>query len=190
VAAVSTTLGAPMAKMAEGLLDDFDQVVREHQKRVYRVVFLLVRDPDEANTVTQECFLRAYSSRAKFRGECSIGTWLLRIAVNLVRDHAKNRRASFWKRLVGFETETQSEATYVARDPSPEHVLLAREQLQAVWQMTASLSPRQQSIFLLRFAEEMSLAEIAETLSLSIGTVKAQLWRATTAVRRQMRGTS
>jgi len=78
----------------------------------------------------------------------------------------------------------------VARDPSPEHVLLAREQLQTVWQMTALLSPRQQSIFLLRFAEEMPLAEIAETLGLSIGTVKAQLSRATTAVRRQMRGTS
>jgi len=176
--------------MAEGLLDDFDQVVREHQKRVYRVVFLLVRDPDVADTVTQECFLRAYNGRKKFRGECSIGTWLLRIAVNLARDHAKNRRASFWKRLIGLETEEQSDAHYIARQPSPEHVLLAREQLQAVWQMTALLSPRQQSIFLLRFAEEMPLAEIAETLGLSIGTVKAQLSRATTAVRRQMRGTS
>lgn len=173
--------------MAEGLLDDFDQVVREHQKRVYRVVFLLVRDPDVADTVTQECFLRAYNGRERFRGECSISTWLLRIAVNLARDHAKNRRASFWKRLVGLETESQSEANYVARDPSPEHVLLAREQLQTVWQVTALLSPRQQSIFLLRFAEEMPLAEIAETLGLSIGTVKAQLSRATTAVRRQMR---
>jgi len=108
VAAVSTTLSAPVAKMAEVLLDDFDQVVREHQKRVYRVVFLLVRDADVADTVTQECFLRAYSSRERFRGECSISTWLLRIAVNLARDHAKNRRASFWKRLVGLETESQS----------------------------------------------------------------------------------
>ena len=101
MAAVSTTLSTPVAKMAEGLLDDFDQVVREHQKRVYRVAFLLVRDHDAADTVTQECFLRAYNNRKGFRGECSVGTWLLRIAVNLARDHARNRRASFWKRLVG-----------------------------------------------------------------------------------------
>jgi RNA polymerase sigma-70 factor (ECF subfamily) len=183
-------LSTPVAKMAEGLLDDFDQVVREHQKRVYRVAFLLVRDHDTADTVTQECFLRAYNSRKGFRGECSVGTWLLRIAVNLARDHAKNRRASFWKRLVGLETEAHSQSQYIAREPSAEQVLLAREQLQAVWRMTATLSPQQQTIFLLRFAEEMPLAEIAETLGLSVGTVKAHLSRATSAVRQQIRGTS
>lgn len=189
MAAVSTSLSTPVAKLAEGLLDDFDQIVREYQRRVYRVAFLLVRDPDVADTVTQESFLRAYNSREKFRGECSVGTWLLRIAVNLARDHAKNRRASFWKRLVGLDDQTQSDTQHAAREPSPEHVLLAREQLQAVWQMTASLSPQQRTIFLLRFAEEMPLADIAETLGLSVGAVKAQLSRATSAVRRQLRGT-
>jgi len=189
VAAVSTTLSAPVEKTAESL-DDFDQVVRERQKRVYRVVFLLVRDFDVADTLTQECFLRAYNSRHRFRGDCSIDTWLLRIAVNLVRDHGKNRRASFWKRLVGLETAAESESNIVARHPSVEHVLIAKQQLEAVWQMTESLSRQQRTIFLLRFAEEMSLAEIAELLGLSVGTVKAQLSRATAAVRQRIRGKS
>ncbi len=77
--------------------------MRQHQRRVYRVIFLLVRDRDTADTLTQECFLRAYLKRASFRGECRIETWMLRIAVNLVRDHAKSRRTSFWKRLIGLE---------------------------------------------------------------------------------------
>ena len=63
--------------------------MRQHQRRVYRVIFLLVRDADTADTLTQECFLRAYQKRASFRGECRIETWMLRIAVNLVRDHGK-----------------------------------------------------------------------------------------------------
>lgn len=188
MAAVSTTLNAPVTNTVEGLLDDFDGIVRQHQKRVFRVVFLLVRDLDVANTLTQECFLRAYGSRRRFRGECSLDTWLLRIAVNLARDHAKNRRVSFWKRLVGIEATEDSGREFVGRHPSPEHVLIAREQLEAVWRVTASLSPRQRTIFLLRFAEDMQLSEIADTLGLSVGTVKAQLARATSAVRNQLKG--
>jgi RNA polymerase sigma-70 factor (ECF subfamily) len=55
---------------------EFDEVVRTHQRRVYRVLVLLVRDLDEADTLTQECFLRAYQSLSRFRGECSVQTWL------------------------------------------------------------------------------------------------------------------
>ena len=53
---------------------EFDEVVRTHQRRVYRVLVLLVRDLDEADTLTQECFLRAYQSLSRFRGECSVQT--------------------------------------------------------------------------------------------------------------------
>ena len=90
--------------------------MRQHQRRVYRVIYLLVRDADTADTLTQECFLRAYQKRASFRGECRIETWILRIAVNLVRDHGKNRRASFWKRLVGLD---DGESTDTGRGSFP-----------------------------------------------------------------------
>ena len=71
--------------------------------------------------------------------------------------------------------------------PSPERVLLAREELEAVWAAVASLSQQQRIIFLLRFAEEMSLAEVAAILDLSVGTVKAHLFRATARVRETVR---
>ena len=122
---------------------------------------------------------------ASFRGECRIETWLLRIAVNLVRDHGKSRRTSFWKRLVGLEDRSTNDEPreFATPKPSPERVLLAREQLQSILNAVSSLPTQQRSIFLLRFAEEMSLAQIADVLDVKVGTVKAQLARATGKLR-------
>lgn len=163
--------------------DAFDHIVRQHQRRVYRVILMLLRDPDAADTLTQECFLRAYKNRKRFRGECRIDTWLLRIAVNLVRDHSKSRRVSFWKRLVRFDDAPPEHRGFTAPQPSAERSLLAREELRSVWAAIGDLSQQQRTIFLLRFMEEMSLTEIAETLGLAVGSVKAQLCRATGKVR-------
>lgn len=163
--------------------ESFDEIVRRHQKRVYRVVLLLLRDPDAADTITQESFLRAYRALPGFRGECRMETWLLRIAVNLVRDHGKSRRLSFWKKLAGLEDAQD----YQAPQPSAERALLARAELQAVWDAVNTLSPQQRHIFLLRFVEELPLAEIASVLGLRIGSVKAQLFRALGHVRTHMK---
>lgn len=67
--------------------------------------------------------------------------------------------------------------------PSPERALLAREELLRVWTAVERLSQKQRTIFLLRFVEEMSLAEIAQTLKVELGTVKSHLFRAIGMVR-------
>jgi RNA polymerase sigma-70 factor (ECF subfamily) len=189
--AVTTALNTPVEKAEESISSkNFDEIIRQHQRRVYRVLYLLLKDADAADTLTQECFLRAYKKLGSFRGECRIDTWLLRIAVNLARDHGKSRRASFWRRLIGLE-EAEGSETQPRRvegsQPSPERVLLAREEVEAVWTAVASLSQQQRTIFLLRFAEEMPLAEIAAVLRLQVGTVKAHLFRATAKVREMVR---
>jgi RNA polymerase sigma-70 factor, ECF subfamily len=186
--AITAALTAPAQETTEVLShDNFDQIVRQHQRRIYRVILLLLRDTEAADTLTQDCFLRAYQKRSSFRGDCRIETWLLRIAVNLVRDHAKNRRISFWKRLLGLHNEGNglgSDLTvFPDSQPSAERVLLAREGLEAVWKIVRSLPEQQRTVFLLRFGEELSLPEIAETLRLSLGSVKSQLSRATAKVR-------
>jgi len=165
----------------------FDEIMRQHQKRVFRVILLLVKDRDAADTLTQECFLRAYQNLASFRRECRMDTWLLRIAVNLVRDHGKNRRASFWRRLVGLGDRDSPEFQVRSPRPSPESALLARAELQAVWDGVGHLSRQQREIFLLRFVEEMSLLEIADILGLKVGSVKAQLFRALANIRKHLK---
>ena len=168
---------------------DFDQIVRQHQRKVYRVLLLILKRPEDADNLTQECFLRAYMSMRSFRGECSVQTWLLRIAVNLARDEARNRRAGFWKQLLGLEDAGVGIDDYEPPcvKATPERDLMAQQELAAVWQAVDNLSPRQKEVFILRFAEEMELKEIAEVLNLRTGTVKAQLFRAVTSVREQVR---
>ena len=165
--------------------DEFDAVVRAHQRRIYRVLLGIVRDPDVADTLTQECFLRAYRNWKGFRGEASVGTWLGRIAIHLAFDHARNRRAEFWRRLFGGRQEEDAPAVLEVRDSraSPERQLAAREELDAVWAAAGTLPVRQRAAFHLRFGEEMTLEEIAEHMGLEVGTVKAHLSRAVAAVR-------
>jgi len=186
---MTSALRPAAEKIAEGIsLENFDEIIRQHQRRVYRVILLLARDADVADTLTQECFLRAFRKRESFRGECSVQTWLLRIATNLVRDHQKSRRLSFWKRLVGLGTEEESIPMQVAApEASPERALMAREELRAVWDAVETLPQQQRTIFLLRFAQELTLKEVACLLDLQVGTVKAHLFRATGRVREMMK---
>jgi RNA polymerase sigma-70 factor (ECF subfamily) len=188
-AALVPTLRAPAEERTMAVApEQFEQIVQQNQRRVYRVIYLLLRDHDAAETLSQECFLKVYRGLPDFRGDCRLDTWILRIAVNLARDHAKSRRLSFWKRLVGLDSEPQNgRIEHPDLQPSPERVLLAREQLESVWAAVETLSQQQRAIFLLRFSEEMSLAEIADILGLRIGSVKAQLFRAMSAVRKKVK---
>ncbi len=170
--------------------EEFDELVRAHQRRIYRVLLGMLRDPDAAETLTQECFLRAYRNRKSFRGEATYGTWLVRIAVNLALDHGRNRRLAFWRRLLGgASSEGRAAATGEVTDPraSPERQLAAREELQAVWSAVEGLSPQQRAVFVLRFAEEMTLEEVAQAMTLEVGTVKAHLARAVGALRKRLK---
>lgn len=182
----------PVGRQAAQTLtrEAFEQIVAEHQQRIYRLLLTLLRDADAAQSLTQECFLRAYRKRAGFRGEASVGTWLAHIAVNLARDHGRSRARRFWERVLGRERreeDAESQAGRVPdRAPSPERSLLAREGTATVWALAAELPGRQREVFLLRFAEEMSLEEIAQALDLEVGTVKAHLFRAVAVMRRRL----
>lgn len=165
---------------------EFDDIVRTHQARIYRVLWCELRDDEAAATLTQDCFLKAYRGRAEFRGEASVSTWLVRIAVNLARDYQRNRRQGFWQRLLsGTAKDTVLAEMAVDSTPRADRALLAREQLQQTMEAVKTLSPQQQTAFHLRYLEELSIEEIAAAMSVEIGTVKSHLSRAVSALRLQ-----
>ena len=168
-------------------IDDLDTLVHLHWPRVFRFALASLRDPDAAGSVAQDCFLRAYRSRERFRGECSTEAWLMRIAVNLIRDYARNRRLQFWKRAQTSAVDLDAAGQWVPDGgASPESEAMAKEQLAAVWNAAGDLSERQRTVFLLRFVEDMDLLEIAAATGMKEGTVKVHLFRALQAVRKRI----
>ena len=167
-----------------GEIQDFDSLVRLHRPRIFRFLLASLRDRETAENLTQDCFLKAYQSRDQFRGAAGIGTWLMQIAVNLVRDHAGSSRFQFWRRSLSPDSDLADIGTWLP-DPqqSPEALAMAREQVAAIWAMVRHLSERQRTVFLLRFVEDMDLLEIAAVTGMKEGTVKTHLFRALQAVR-------
>ena len=166
------------------LAGDFEALVRVYRPKVFRFALASLRDPDAAETVTQDCFLRAYQARERFRQDCSMHTWLMQIAVNLIRDHTRNRRLQFWRRAPVCPVDGQAVREWIPdAGIDPERRILVQEQVDAVWNATARLPDRQRTVFLLRYVEEMELLEIAAVTGLKEGAVKVHLYRALRAVR-------
>lgn len=181
---LTAIIQAPVETGRRTLAEDFEAIVCAHQRRIFRILMMLLRDADEADALTQECFLRAYAHRDSFRGDAAVGTWLVRIALNLARDQLKNRHSTFWRRLLrGKDNEAQS---VTDRRHSPEESCAARERAAQVWDIVGRLPARQRTVFTLRFAEEMQLGEIAQAMKLREGTVKAHLSAAVQVVRKEM----
>jgi RNA polymerase sigma-70 factor (ECF subfamily) len=167
-------------------LDDLENVVALYQPRVFRFLLATLRDRDAAENLTQETFLRAWSARASFREDCSLATWLIRIALNLARDHTRTGRFRFWKRVTASAVDVAEVAAFVpTQEGSAEAHLIAKQQVASIWETVAGLSARQRNIFLLRFMEEMEIPEIATVTGLPLGTVKSHLYRALAIIRAQ-----
>jgi RNA polymerase sigma-70 factor, ECF subfamily len=178
-----------MATAEESAARDFSSIVVTHRPQIFRFLLASTRDPDLAETLTQDCFLKAHRNWASFRGESSAMTWLMRIAINLQKDHWRNRRMQFWRQTRTNAVDVDEASEWLAsHESSAEARLLAKEQVAQVWRAVKGLSGRQRTVFLLRHVEEMELAEIAHTTGLSEGTVKAHLSRALARVRAQLGG--
>jgi RNA polymerase sigma-70 factor (ECF subfamily) len=181
----ATALIAMSVEKSASEIDDVEQLVARHRPRVLRFIFASVRDMDVAETLTQDCFWKAHRGRETFRGDCSVQTWLMRIAVNLVRDHARSRRFRFWQKVRPAEDSDR----YNWADPalSPEDRLAVSEQVEAVWRATATLSDKQRSVFLLRFVEDMEIGEIAQSTGMTPNAVNVNLFPAVRAIRKHLK---
>jgi len=169
---------------------EFARIVESHRPQIFRFLLASLRDVDLAETLTQECFLKAHRNWKHFRGESSAMTWLMRIAINLQKDYWRNRRIQFWRQTRANAVDLDEAGEWLPNgERTAEQQMLAREQVAQVWRAVKDLSERQRTVFLLRYVEERELSEIANATGLSEGTVKAHLSRALGRVRTAMRGT-
>jgi RNA polymerase sigma-70 factor (ECF subfamily) len=168
-------------------LADFDEVVRVYRSRILRFLLSSLADRDAAESLTQECFMKAWSARHQFRGDSSLSTWLTRIAVNLMRDHLRSRSLRFWQKTRGSALDVMDISDWVPDGRStPEGLAVARQRVAGVWQAVEKLSAQQRTVFVLRFVEEMELDEIASAIGMNLSTVKSHLYRALGIIRERM----
>ena len=191
VMAAGTAVKPMTAGAAEEIAaQELASIVESHRPQIFRFLLASLRDVDLAETLTQECFLKAHRNWKHFRGESSAMTWLMRIAINLQKDYWRNRRIQFWRQTRTNAVDLDEASEWLPNgERNAEQQILAREQVAQVWRAVKGLSERQRTVFLLRYVEERELSEIAEATGLSEGTVKAHLSRALGRVRAELRGT-
>jgi RNA polymerase sigma-70 factor (ECF subfamily) len=161
-------------------------LVDRFQRKIYRVAFAIVRDDTEADTITQDTFIQAYTHLARFQGRSELETWLTRIAINRSRDWLRRRK---FVSLFSHDDESEGN-TYVIEPvddrPDAERQFMSHQIRAAILRAEHTLSSQQKIIFRLRHYENHSLEEIAELLGLRSGTVRAHLFRAIHKVRKEL----
>lgn len=170
-------------------LDDIDSLVAAYWPRVLRYVAFSINDPDLAQSITQDTFLKAYNGRASFRGECAVSTWLIGIANNLIRDQLRLKKFQFWRKAQATSLDVTEMASFLPSDESsPESRLLVQERTEQVKEALDGLSVNQRKVFLLRFFEGLNIEEIAESTGMPVNTVKTHLYRGITSIRATLGG--
>jgi RNA polymerase sigma-70 factor (ECF subfamily) len=177
-----------ISRTLEGDGAAFGVLVERFQRKVYRVAFAIVRDEMEADTITQDTFVQAYTHLAKFEGRAELETWLTRIAINRSRDLLRRRR--FVSLFSGDDEDERNVPALELVDerPDPERQIMASQLRRAIELAEGKLSAQQKVIFRLRHYESLSLEEIAVNLGLRPGTVRAHLFRAIHKVRKVLAG--
>ena len=183
-----------LERLKRGELVAFETLVAENTSDVYALLFRLTSDREEARDLTQETFLRAFQSINRFRGDASLKTWIYRIAINQARN-----RWRWWRRRKR-DVTVSLDATDDLRDqplaatlPSdaslnPEQETLAREREEQLRAALFGLRSSYREAVILRDVEGFSYEEIAETLQISIGTVKSRISRGRMELRRTLEG--
>lgn len=180
-------------KLKTGDAAAFDTLVTRYSSDIFALLFRLTEDAEEAGDLTQETFLSALKAIKKFRGEAELKTWLFRIAINESRN-----RFRWWKRrqrdkTISLDTpygksETPLSETISSRRANPEKETLRREREKMLAKALSELSDIFREAVILCDIEGFRYEEIAEILSVNIGTVKSRIARGREELRKKLEG--
>lgn len=152
------------------------QLLEPHQDDIYRLAYLVLRDPAEAADVQQETWVRAWQKFDQFDAERPLRPWLMQIALNLARNRRRSLKLA-WQRLNRLMQETP------AVDEGPAARSAAQEQATRLWQAVQQLPEKGRTIVYLRYFLELNEQEAAAVLDLPKGTVKSRTSRAVSQLR-------
>jgi RNA polymerase sigma-70 factor (ECF subfamily) len=163
-----------IAESLAGSHEAYSELVNRFSGRLFSAMLHVIGSPEDAEEVVQETFVQAYVKLNTFQGNSQFFTWLYRIAFNNSLSRRRRRRPD-----ISLETTRESGgADPVDRVEQPEEPLLRQEKIAMVHQALQMLTEEHRSILVLREMQEMAYEDIAEVLSINIGTVRSRLSRA------------
>jgi len=154
---------------AKGDRSAFDQLVRRHSPRVFRVALAMLGNREDAADAQQEAFLTAYRKLASFRGQSSFGTWVYAIAARIC---LMRRRKALSRR------EESTEDVLGGSHPSPEDMALAAESAGRIRKVLSRMAPNDRLLVVLKYVEQLDHKEIAQVLGCSEESSRSRLARA------------
>ncbi len=175
-----------LKRFKDGDSSAFQEIVLAYKNSIYSLCTYMTGDPVNAEDIAQDVFLKAYQNLKTFKPKASIYTWLYRIAVNTCIDY---------KRKVSFESMFRHQQhnegiieNEPSRDPSPESLYGSRQTVTALKKALGKLSQKLKAVIIMKEVEGLSYEEIADTLDISIGTVKSRISRAREELKAIMKG--
>ncbi|HEV7843072.1 MAG TPA: sigma-70 family RNA polymerase sigma factor [Pyrinomonadaceae bacterium] len=173
-----------VVRAIKGREDGFNELVRRYQRPIAAYVYRMVGDYDSALDLTQEVFIKVYSSLARYRPEFKFSTWIYKIAHNASVDHLR-RNSSREQALTSEVDGEERELTIMSRKLSPEQEYAMEERRAEIERVVRQLPSVYRELIILRHQHDLSYDEIAEVMSLPLGTVKNRLFRAREMMRQQ-----
>jgi len=159
-----------------GDISAFGEIVLKYQDKIYNLCRHMLGNAHDAEDASQDVFLKAFQALSKFQPEASLYTWLYRVATNTCIDR---RRKPVFESLFGGSEEGERLVHDRASDaPSPERLYQSKQLDRTLQESLGKLSPKLRTVIVLKEIEELSYEEIADTLEISMGTVKSRIARA------------
>ena len=167
---------------------EFEQLMRRHNRMLFRTARAILHDDAEAEDVLQEAYIKAYGAMGSFRGEAKVSTWLARIVANeaLQRLRKQNRRGAIVPLHPGVDVEEINEIPEGSMSKTPESSAERAEMRKLLEKRIDALPDAYRPVFMLRAVEEMSVEEIAEVLHIPAATVRTRFFRARSLLRESL----
>jgi RNA polymerase sigma-70 factor (ECF subfamily) len=186
-----TQESAVIAELKAGSEEAYSWLIGQFHQPIYGLIYRIVNDPSDAADTTQDVFLKVFRGMKHFHGESSLKTWIYRIALH----EAANRRRWWFRHkaqetpidpVVAGEYEFSGEDRLMDPGESPFEKFAHGEVRVAVERALQEVPEPYRTALILRDLEEMSYEEIAEVLSISLGTVKSRITRGRDALRKKL----
>ena len=178
-----------MARIAEGDDSAFEILVHRHQTSILNLIYRFIGDRTQAKDLAQEVFLRIWQAAKTYTPEAKFATWLYRITANLCLNEMKSsrRRKLFQFLRFGEDRENTIEEVLADASPSPEDLLLSREQSRRISDALQSLPGNQRMALILKRYDDLSYQEIAKVIGCSVSAVESLLVRAKRTLREKLK---